>query len=185
MNMESLRTTPVQRNYIKGLFAKHGNSLTSDQLVQAAEAQNSPIHELFTWNNRRAAHLYRLRQAARILRSYTGWLPEVMKKHAKGAPNLVANREPFAVKIRRHPEEDKRWVQTANALENKYMRDQLIFDRIDRVKAALDQLVVVPELLDLREQLTKIINSYMKNLVNGTADNLKGVSAKRVDYVRK
>lgn len=164
VDVENLRTTPQQRNFIKDLFSKHG-SLTNEILVKAAEPQNSPIHDLFIWSNRRAGHLYRLRQAARILRSYTAWLPTVVRGAKE--QTLKANpRKPLAVKVRINQEEKmKRWVPIANALEDQFMRHELLFDRVDRVKMALQQLLVVPDLEELHAQLTSIIEAYMSSLM--------------------
>lgn len=157
MNLEGLSPTPKQRNFIKTLLAKEG-SLTSEALVKAAESQDSPIHDLFVWDNRRAGHLYRLRQAARILRSYTGWLPSVVTGSSR-TPS-VAYQTPLAVKVRPTPEEPARWVKTANALEDEFMRSQLAQDRMNAVKRFIKQLLTVPELVALYEKLNRTIENY-------------------------
>lgn len=186
MATESLRTTPEQRTFIRRLFEKNGKSLSSEQLVMAAEAQGSPIHDLFTWNNRRAAHLHRLRQASRILRSYTGWLPTVMK-HASGSKDDVtvkANRVPMAVKVRSAPDEKPKWVQTSNALENEYMKRQVISDRIGRIKQSIQQLLAVPELEDLYEQLVTVIDRYKVVIVAKGEKKAKKADRKEEVHVR-
>lgn len=160
MSSEKMRVTTHQRNYMKELMAKLGG-LTGEQLVKAAEPQDSPVHDLFTWNNRRAGHLYRLREAARILRHYAPWL----NQSAQEAPKVPAAKLPFAVKVKRHPEDGKKWVPLANALEDRYMRHQLIIDRVDRVTSAIEQLLAVPELHRLHAKLKRIINSYMTKLM--------------------
>ena len=139
MASEKVRVTAAQRNYMKELMAKLGG-LHAEQLLKAAEPQDSPIHDLFTWNNRRAGHLYRLQEAARILRHYAPWLDKNKKESSKAASAKL----PFAVKVKRHPEEVKKWVPLANALEDRYMRHQLIIDRVDRVSSAIEQLLAVP-----------------------------------------
>jgi hypothetical protein len=187
MTTESLRTTPEQRTYIRKLIEKRGNSITSEQLVMAAEPGDSPIHDLFTWNNRRAAHLYRLRQAARILRSYTGWLPTVVKTSPGGKDDVLvaANKIPLAVKVRTSPDEDPKWVGTANALENEYMKQQVISDRLRRIKQALQQLLVVPELEDLYQQLTTVINRYKVVIAPYGVGTEKGVAPKKGEKTPK
>lgn len=159
MNLESLTPTAKQRGFIKTLFARHGDNLSSEELVKAAQDQESPIHDLFMWDNRRAAHLYRLRQAARILRSFTGWLPSVLEGQKKRSAT-TAYRMPIAVKVRVDPSEPKKWVLTANALENKFMRRQIIEDRITAVRNFIKQLLVVPELVGLHEKLSRALKSY-------------------------
>lgn len=172
MNLESLGVTPEQHQHILTLFAKHGDWFTKELFVQASEPQNSPIHDLLTWNNRHAAHQHRLRQAARILRAYIPWYQN--GKNKKGmAPKSDSNNIPLAVKVRRHPEDkEKVFVLTANALESKYMRRQVILDRVGRVKSSLNQLLLLPELVDLHEQVNTLIDTYMKKVL------------RKIDHVR-
>ena len=42
-------------------------ALTTEQVVEAAVADDSPLHPLFTWDDRKAAELYRKRQARDIM----------------------------------------------------------------------------------------------------------------------
>ena len=165
MNLESLGVTPEQHQHIMTLFAKHGGWFSRELFVQAAEPENSPIHDLLTWNNRHAAHQYRLRQAARILRAYIPWYGN--RKNKKGAAlKFDSSKIPLAVKVRRHPEDkEKVLVLTANALESKYMRGQVILDRVGRVKSSLNQLLLLPELVDLHEQVNMLIDTYVKTVL--------------------
>lgn len=185
MDIENTRTTPEQRTYIKTLFAKNGNAITSELLVKAAQAQDSPIHDLFTWDNRRAGHLYRLREAARILRSYTGWLPSVIKgKKKESVPGFQI---PMAVKVRPAPDEPFKNVQTANALEDEFMRRQVIIARIDGVKRSIKQLLIVPELKKLYAQLLEAIDSYpISSMMENFSDKNEVRSTKKeLAHVRK
>lgn len=165
MSFESVGPTPRQRNFIKKLFAQEG-SLTSADLVKAAESEDSPIHGLFTWDNRKAANLYRLRQAARILRSYTLWLPAVLKGSKKVAGSRQSQSQPFAVKVKSAIDAPYRWVRTANALEDEFMRTQLALDRVSAVRRFIKQLLAVPELVALHNKLAQVIDSYRFHRVN-------------------
>lgn len=50
----------LEQNFPKGQF-------TPKQVVDAARPKNSPIHKYFEWNNSRAAELYRISQARKMV----------------------------------------------------------------------------------------------------------------------
>lgn len=56
-------------------------TLTRELVLDAAASVDSPLHRFFEWNNRSAAHEYRLVQAGYLLRSI-----EVVVHDAKGEP---------------------------------------------------------------------------------------------------
>lgn len=49
-------------------LAKEGD-VTSDQIVEAAQSTNSPLHSYFEWNDQTAAGIYRKQQADEMIRS--------------------------------------------------------------------------------------------------------------------
>lgn len=49
------------------LTKKHGGMLTAKDLLAEAEDPTSPFHKYIQWNDKKAAHHYRLTQARRIL----------------------------------------------------------------------------------------------------------------------
>ena len=46
-----------------GILEQCGDSLPPERLVEIARPVRSPIHNLFTWDDARAAYLFRVRQA--------------------------------------------------------------------------------------------------------------------------
>ena len=46
---------------------KQYGKLTNDLVLQDAEDENSPLHELFEWDNEVAGHKYRLQQATQLI----------------------------------------------------------------------------------------------------------------------
>ena len=50
------------------ILEKFGDALTPEQLVEIARPARSPIHKLFTWDDTKAAHEYRVEQARNHLR---------------------------------------------------------------------------------------------------------------------
>ena len=53
---------------LERLRAEHGR-LTPEIIVEAAEAEDSPLHDAFTWDDAEAAHQHRLLQARILLRA--------------------------------------------------------------------------------------------------------------------
>lgn len=58
---------------------KASGPLTAERVLQEAVSARSPLHKFFEWDDRKAAHQYRLEQARRLVRSI-----EVVLEDAKG-----------------------------------------------------------------------------------------------------
>ena len=46
-----------------------GNSYTPEQVVELAKDKNTELHKCFEWNDKKAAHLYRISTAKKIIQS--------------------------------------------------------------------------------------------------------------------
>ena len=57
----------VAHQEIERLRGRNGGKLTCEQLVKAASARRNPLHREFEWDDTKAAHQFRLRQAREIL----------------------------------------------------------------------------------------------------------------------
>ena len=147
--------TPEAKTALDVLFAKCGDQVHEEQLVDAARPKDSVLHDLFPWDDHRAAEDYRKQIAARILRSYH----VVRFRIVQGAPRTSVD-VPFAVKVKPSPDEEKVWIKTQVALKNEYSRDQLIAERIAWVRRGIKQLLVIPELVSLYEKLNRVIEEF-------------------------
>lgn len=156
LRTHTYQITPDQKAFIDELFARHGGKMTNEQVVAAAKPGSSPIHDLFIWDDKRAAYLYHLRTAGRIMRSYTGWTVEAETAHG----SIPINATPIAVKVKETPEADPKWIDTMIAIQDDYMRTQLIEQRLRNVRHSLRQLLVLPELRDLHAILDDVITNY-------------------------
>lgn len=58
--------TPAQREFLATL--DRDGHLTPEEVVEAARPIESPIHDLFSWNDAEAAHKYRIAQARTVIR---------------------------------------------------------------------------------------------------------------------
>ena len=54
---------------LESIAKKHKGRLTPDAVVAAAASKASPLHELFEWDQKKAAHQHRIEQARSLIRS--------------------------------------------------------------------------------------------------------------------
>lgn len=99
--MERLRTT-------------NNGRLTGELLVAEAQPKTSPLHDAFEWNNHRAAHLYRVDQAAHLIRSI-----EVVKV-------VGGQQKPIRAFVSVVRDEDRSYTSTAHALSDPELRQQVL-----------------------------------------------------------
>lgn len=64
MNAET--KTTVQKE-LGNLCQANGGLLMPGKVVQAAQHEDSPLHEHFEWDDAKAAHEYRVSQAVRLI----------------------------------------------------------------------------------------------------------------------
>lgn len=66
----SAKKVQVYGEYLYEVLAeKHDGTLTPGIVVEDAKNPDSPLHEVFDWNNKSAAHKYRLVTARNLVRS--------------------------------------------------------------------------------------------------------------------
>ncbi len=54
---------------LQAMSDANNGKLTAEQVVQAAKDPNSPLHDQFLWNDKKAAHKQRLDTARQLIRS--------------------------------------------------------------------------------------------------------------------
>ena len=60
----------TQLEALKAIAARDGGLLRPAAVVEAARDESSPLHGAFCWDDTKAAELYRLDQAQRLIRSF-------------------------------------------------------------------------------------------------------------------
>lgn len=88
--------------------------LTQEDVVEEARPKTSPIHDAFEWNDKRAAHKWRLEQASYLIRQIT-----VVYDEAPAA-------EPIRAFVNVKRGEDRSYVSTAQALSDADLRRQVV-----------------------------------------------------------
>lgn len=60
----------TQLEALKAIAARDGGFLRPEAVVEEARDENSPLHGAFCWDDAKAAQLYRLDQAQRLIRKF-------------------------------------------------------------------------------------------------------------------
>lgn len=101
---------------LEELERRLGRAPDADDIWQAARNENSPLHDAFQWDVKKAAIQY-WRVQARHIASHVEVFVSIKNE-------AVPMRAYYAVKS--HPEEPRRYVSTDRISESPYMREQLI-----------------------------------------------------------
>lgn len=93
----------------------HNGRLESKMLVDAGRSKDSPLHNAFEWNDKTAAHGYRIEQAKHLIRN----IVVTVDKPSGGTTAIRA----FVSVVR---EEDRSYTSTAHALSDADLRQQVV-----------------------------------------------------------
>ncbi|MCA9173904.1 MAG: hypothetical protein KDB14_05395 [Planctomycetales bacterium] len=62
-------TAEAAHGELEKIRANHGGELLPEHVVEAASRKRSPLHEVFDWDDKEAAHQWRLEQARSLIRA--------------------------------------------------------------------------------------------------------------------
>lgn len=111
------------------LRRRHGGMIRPHDLLEDARRPSSPLHRLFEWDDRRAAHQWRLEQAEHILRSLvavivTGKRPRLYRAYvAVPPPERSPSAPPRAA-----------YVRIEDALRSPAQRRYLLQQALDEIE---------------------------------------------------
>lgn len=106
---------------LERLRRQHG-TLTPDAVVEAARADDSPLHAAFTWDDTAAAHQHRLTEARRLIVS----IQVLDSPAARPVTAFVSVRD---------PEKGRSYVPTVEALSDAEMRARVLAEARQMVEA--------------------------------------------------
>ncbi|MEN0652374.1 MULTISPECIES: hypothetical protein [Hyphobacterium] len=125
--------------------ARNGR-LTSEAVVEEAKDEASPLHPAFEWDNDRAAHQYRVTQAAHLIRSIT-----LVADSRPGQPE-----KPVRAFVNVTVDEDRSYTSVAHALSDEALRAQVLsqaWKEIEAWKRKYSDLVEFARLFGVIEEL--------------------------------
>lgn len=102
---------------LERIRVRHNGRLDQDNLLREAAKPKNPLHAHFEWNDRRAAHEYRLEQARYLIRS----IEVVMAADDEGEePKTI---RAFVNVVR---DEDRSYTSVAHAMSDPDLRAQVV-----------------------------------------------------------
>lgn len=130
--------------YLDEMFPEH--NYTPKEIVDLAEDPESPIHEYFEWDNTRAAALYRLQQARKLI----GCVVEIV-----GSTNIP---KAVSVVVRTEGGEKKRtYMDTKKAMETPSAWQQVLQEALRQIKAWRERYARFKELEGIFNEVDKTI----------------------------
>ncbi len=82
----------AQHEELKRLAAEAPSGLlTAESVVEHAKKEDSPLHELFEWDDSEAAKLFRIQQARQTIRAFVRYEPRI-NRNVRGLVSLPTDR---------------------------------------------------------------------------------------------
>lgn len=129
----------------------HGK-LTAEIIVKDATPKDSVLHPVFEWNNRVAAHQYRLEQARHLLRSIVVVNPESEKPKPIRAFVVVAE----------EAEKQEVYIPTMKALQDENYRKQVLARALAELQALRRKYNDLVELAEVFTAIDKVAEQVRK-----------------------
>lgn len=158
---------------IRELTVQHGGTLTAEIVVEDARATSSPLHDAFEWDNRQAAHEYRLEQARALIRCLrvvvepVGDLPSARRLMVHVRRTEV--REEVSAELEDRPaRSDSVYVQADAALEEPKTREYMVQQCLSEIRAWRRKWTELVEVSPLFEA----VDRYFRSQSRGTRTHL-------------
>ncbi len=130
---------------IKTFLRKHNGVAVAEDLVDYARPINSPLHPYFTWDDTKAAELFRKMEARQILRVAVEYLPD--SKNGAYLP----------VRVTTHLSTDERGYRaTVDVLSDEHLRKQLIADALRDAEAFQRRYAKIADLSGVIAEVGKV-----------------------------
>lgn len=100
---------------LEAIRKANGGRLTSESVLKSAVSRKSKLHSAFEWNNNKAGYLYRLEQAAYLIRSI-----EVVVEVTKGKKKRL---RAFVSVVQ---DEERAYTSLAEAMEDDDLQAQVL-----------------------------------------------------------
>lgn len=127
-----------------------GGRLTPEQVVADAKRKASPLHEMFEWDDAKAAHSFRIEQARSLIASVE---VEFVRDHRTvSAPAWV--RDPLAAS------HAQGYVNTAVLKDEKDIARSALLNETERAAAYLNRVRSLATALDLESEVDQILERF-------------------------
>lgn len=134
-------------NELHALEAKHG-MVQPEMVVEQARATDSPLHDLFTWDDTAAAEKYRLGEARKII----GSIRVTFHEQEKVAPAFLS------VRVERDDGSIRQgYVDVQRALSSRQMRERVLKDAFRQLRAWQRRYRMLTELADVVAAIGRVL----------------------------
>jgi len=145
-NMRQDRKQDVIDRELEAMMQSLGRVPTSAELLEAASAPTHPLHAYITWDDREAAHEYRLLEAYRLIQSckFVVELNERQSKRFEVRKFLSLERgEPMRLRNEALAEPDARLKMKAQAIGElrSWCRRYVDLSELDAIRSAIEKLL--------------------------------------------
>ena len=136
------------------MYEENGESLSAEDIVYEAKQKNSPFHEWFEWNNSKAAHQHRLKQARDLIGSVEIVRRSDPRADKEGRIRAVVHLTRNVVDANGNNSVKRTYIPTVKAMEDEEHRELLLkqaladFENLERKYGALSELATVFESID-------------------------------------
>jgi len=141
----------IRAQALRELEEKHGR-LVKEDVVEAAKNKKHVLHDYFEWDDTVAGHLYRLEQAAQLIRE--------VKIEVEIEDCVVI--APFYVKDPDPNRDQASYVVLSRERQNNDNARRIIEDELDRIEAALRRARAVAAVLDLTDDLDRMVEALIR-----------------------
>jgi len=124
------------------LLRKKSGTVTPNMLVAKAKAKSSPIHNCFTWDDKKAGKLRRLDEARYLLRMVT--------------ITIETEEEPIITRAFVHVSDDSEYTTIRKVLSSKELREQLLQQALLDFRSFRQKYSQLKELTGVFEAFDKI-----------------------------
>lgn len=138
------------------ILEEENNGLIPEILVEDAKRKDSPLHDWFEWDDKRAANRYRIEQGEKLLRSIV-----VMVKSGEDEEREIRAFHAVEVKDAEPSEREgynrKRYVSIGNVLSDQNYRKQLVESALRELETWRKKYATYHELVLAVEAVSKVL----------------------------
>lgn len=139
----------------------HGRSVTPEAVVKAAEKSSSPMHDLFEWDDAKAANAHR-RETARKLIQAVVEIPE-----GEDETQVIPRRAFVSIETE---DGEHMFVPMVRVLSDEDMRSQMLADALRDLKALQRKYSELKELASVFDAMEVVVNGATKVQASLTAE---------------
>lgn len=144
------------RKELERLDSLRGGKITADEVVAAARKADSPLHNEFEWDDKKAGHQYRLDQARALIRT-------IRVEHR------VEERIVKAVVYVRDPDvepNEQGYVRLATLVGDQERQRRLVRQELERISGSMKRLAEIKEVLQFRDKIDAMVEELEVIKVN-------------------